>query len=50
MISVVADHSITEADLKKFGGTDSYLGRAVKEYLNDEDDAEYEDDDGSDDY
>ena len=50
VISVVADHSITEADLKKFGGTDSYLGRAVKEYLNDEDDAEYEDDDGSDDY
>lgn len=48
VISVVADHNITEADLKKFGGTDSYLGRAVKEYLNDEDDAE--DDDGSDDY
>jgi hypothetical protein len=50
VISVVADHSITESDLKKFGGTDSYLGRAVKEYLGDEDDAEYEDDDGSDDY
>jgi len=50
VISVVADHNITESDLKKFAGTDSYLGRAVKEYLNDEDDAEYEDDDGSDDY
>lgn len=50
VISVVADHNVTESDLKKFAGTDSYLGRAVKEYLNDEDDAEYEDDDGSDDY
>ena len=36
VISVVADHSITEADLKKFGGTDSYLKRAVEEYLGEE--------------
>lgn len=48
VISVVADHSITEADLKKFGGTDSYLKRAVEEYLgeeevdeNDEEDEDY---------
>jgi hypothetical protein len=49
VISVVADHSITEADLKAFGGTDSYLKRAVEEYLGEETDAD-KDDDGSDDY
>ena len=36
VINVVADHSITEADLKKFGGTDAYLRRAVEEYLGEE--------------
>lgn len=45
VISVVADYSITEADLKAFGSTDSYLKRAVEEYLDEE-----EDFDGSDDY
>ena len=51
VISVVADHSITEADLKKFGGTDSYLKRAVEEYLGEEADSDEEEDfDGSDDY
>ena len=51
VISVIADHSITEADLKSFGGTDSYLGRAVKEYLGEEEDSDVEEDlDGSDDY
>jgi hypothetical protein len=51
VISVVADHNITEADLKTFGGTDSYLKRAVEEYLGEEVDAdEAEDLDGSDDY
>jgi hypothetical protein len=47
VISVVADHSITERELKALGGTDSYLGRAVKEYLGDEEDeaiAQEEDD------
>jgi hypothetical protein len=46
VINVVADHSITEADLKKFGGTDAYLRRAVDEYLGDEAEAEndYDDD------
>lgn len=38
VVNVVADHSITEAELKKFGGTDSYLRRAVEEYLGEEDD------------
>jgi hypothetical protein len=51
VISVVADHSITEADLKAFGGTDSYLKRAVEEYLGEETDLDEEEDlDGSDDY
>ena len=51
VISVVADHSITERELKAFGGTDAYLGRAVKEYLGEEADADEEEDlDGSDDY
>jgi hypothetical protein len=51
VISVVADHNITEAELKSFGGTDSYLKRAVEEYLGEEVDADEEEDlDGSDDY
>jgi len=50
VISVVADHNITEADLKTFGGTDSYLNRAVEEYLNEEELDEEEDFDGSDNY
>ena len=37
VISVAADHNITEADLRAFGGTDSYLKRAVEEYLGEED-------------
>lgn len=50
VISVVADHSITEADLKKFGSTDSYLKRALEEYLGEDiEEADY-DDEGSDDY
>jgi hypothetical protein len=51
VISVVADHNITEAELKIFSGTDSYLKRAVEEYLGEEVDADEEEDlDGSDDY
>lgn len=50
IISVVADHSITERDLKAFGSTDSYLRRAVEEYLGEEEPEEFDDDDGSDDY
>lgn len=44
VINVVADHSITESDLRKFGGTDSYLRRAVDEYLGeDEEVSDYDD-------
>ena len=50
VINVVADHSITERELKSFGGTDSYLRRAVEEYLGEEDDitSDGDDDDGDD--
>jgi hypothetical protein len=44
IISVVADHSITESDLRAFGGTDSYLKRAVEEYLGEEEDPDYDHD------
>jgi hypothetical protein len=44
VISVVADHSITERDLKAFGGADSYLKRALQEYLGEEDEPDYDDD------
>jgi hypothetical protein len=51
VISVAADHNITESELKTFGGTDAYLGRAVKEYLGDEEDqAIADEEDGGDDY
>ena len=49
VINVVADHSITERDLKALGGTDSYLKRAVQEYMGedevDEPDYDEEEDD-----
>lgn len=46
VISVVADHNIIERDLKAFGGTDSYLKRALKEYLGeDEEEPTYDDED-----
>lgn len=48
VINVVADHSITERDLKAFGGTDSYLKRALVEYLG-EDEVEESDYDEEDD-
>lgn len=49
IISVVADHNITERDLKTFGGTDGYLKRAVEEYLGDSADDESDDYDYGDD-
>lgn len=44
VINVLADHTITEKELKSFGGTDSYLSRAVQEYLG-EDDSDFDPDD-----
>lgn len=47
VVNVVADHSITERDLKAFGSTDSYLKRALVEYLGEEEteEAGYDEDD-----
>lgn len=47
LISVVSDHNITEGELKAFGGTDSYLKRALVEYLGEEevDEPDYDEDD-----
>jgi hypothetical protein len=47
VVNVVADHSISERDLKAFGGTDSYLKRALVEYLGEEEvqDPDYDDED-----
>jgi hypothetical protein len=38
IINVIADHSITEQELREFAGVDSYLSRALKEYLGDDED------------
>lgn len=38
VINVVADHSISERDLKTFGGADGYIQRAVSEYLDEDED------------
>ena len=49
LISVVADHNILERDLKSVGGTDSYLKRAVEEYLGEEvEEPDYDEDEGDD--
>lgn len=50
VISVVADQNITERELKVFGGTDSYLKRALTEYLGEEETEEADYDDDEDDY
>ena len=50
VVNVVADHSITERDLKAFGSTDSYLKRALVEYLGEEEVEEPDYDDEDEDY
>ena len=35
VVNVIADHNITEKELKTLGGTDKYLKNAVFEYLGD---------------
>jgi hypothetical protein len=47
----VADHNITERDLKAFAATDSFLKRSLKEYLGeDEQEPTYDEDEDDDDY
>ena len=49
LISVVADHNILERDIKAIGGTDSYLKRAVEEYLGEAvEEPDYDEDEGDD--
>jgi hypothetical protein len=51
VLSIVADHNIVERDLKSFAGTDSYLKRALVEYLGEEEVEEPDyDEDEDDDY
>ena len=46
VLSIVADQNLTERELKAFGGTDSYLKRALTEYLGEEvEEADYDDED-----
>jgi hypothetical protein len=50
VLNVVADHNITERELKAFGATDSYLKRSLKEYLGEDEvkDIDYDDEDDED--
>jgi len=53
VISVIADQSLTESELKALAGTDSYLERALQEYLgtDPEDDLDFYDESiGDDEY
>ena len=50
VISIASDSGISDQDIKAFGGTDAFLKRAVTEYLGDEDDEAYDDDDLMTDY
>ena len=50
VLAIVADQNLTERDLKAFGGTDSYLKRALTEYLGEEEVDEPDYDDEDDDY
>lgn len=37
LVSILVD-TLSDKELKEFGGTDSYTKRAIEEYLDDEDD------------
>lgn len=51
VLAIVADHNITERDLKTFGGTDSYLKRALEEYLGEDvEAADYDEENEDDNY
>lgn len=47
VLAIVADHNIVERDLKAFASTDSYLKRALIEYLGEDEveEADYDDED-----
>lgn len=45
LVGCLADYDLSEADFQVIAGTDSYLKRAVEEYLGEEFDVAHEDDD-----
>jgi hypothetical protein len=42
LMSMLAD-ALSERELKEFGGTDAYTKRSIEEYVDEEDDIDYED-------
>lgn len=50
VLAIVADHNIVERDLKAFASTDSYLKRALIEYLGEDEVEEPDYDDEDDNY
>lgn len=40
LVSIIADYNASERDLKTLASTDSYLGRAIAEHLDDDEDLE----------
>lgn len=42
LMSILVDY-LEDKDLKEFGGTDSYTKRSLEEYVQDEDEDDYED-------
>ena len=41
LVSLLAD-ALSERELREFGGTDSYTKRSIEEYVNEEDEEDYE--------
>lgn len=48
LVAVIADHNVTERELKALGGTDKYLRHAVEEYLDEDVDSIADDSDHDD--
>ena len=48
LVAVIADHNVTERELKALGGTDKYLRHAVEEYLDEDVDSIADDGDNDD--
>jgi len=48
VLAIVADLNIVERDLKAFAGTDAYLKRSLKEYLGEDEEQHYDEDEDND--
>jgi hypothetical protein len=42
LVSMLAD-ALSERELREFGGTDSYTKRSIEEYIDEDEDPEYDD-------